>query len=216
MTTSRDTGKKNLLKVADLRNQSIGPDMKYQDIVSEWEASYYVIDNASKDSSLLYLQTNKDAPKEKVVSFDLANPDQGFTDHIPQDPNAVLASASIHDQDKLILVYSRDVKDEIYLHDLKSGERIERIGSDLIGTVGGLSGRREDDQLFFTFSNFVSPGQTFRYQFKKAQGDRLSLYRESKVEGISSEDFVTEQVFYESKDGTKVRAQLVSGSCLSW
>ena len=217
VTTSRDTGKKNLLKVADLRNQTIGPDMKYQELVTEWAASYYVIDNASEGSSLLFLQTNKNAPKEKVVTFDLANPDQGFTDHIAEDPNAVLSSASIHNQDKLILIYSRDVKDEIYLHDLKSGDRIERIGEDLIGTVGGLSGRREDDQLFFTFSNFVSPGQTYRYQFKKTQGERLSLYRESKVKGINSDDFVTEQVFYYSKDGTKVslRAHSLSGIWLN-
>ena len=69
----------------------------------------------------------------------------------------------MHGKDKLVLVYSRDVKDEIFLHDLSSGSRIKRIGADMVGTVGQLSGRKEDDEFWFSFSNFVSPGQIFRF-----------------------------------------------------
>ena len=67
--------------------------------------------------------------------------------------------------------------------------------------IQSISGRREDSELFYSFSSFISPGIIYRYDFKTMYH---SLYKETKVEGLKKDFFDVKQVFYESKDGTKV------------
>lgn len=97
-----------------------------------------------------------------VVTYDLSKPEEGFKDLIAEDPQAVLEGYHPTNNDLVVLSYSRDVKDELYLHEIKSGKRIKRIGEELIGTIGGLSGRRKHGEFFFQISSFLSPGTVYR------------------------------------------------------
>ncbi|KAA1076251.1 hypothetical protein PGT21_036362 [Puccinia graminis f. sp. tritici] len=201
LTTSKDTGRSNRLWVADLTSQPLSSEMKWQKIVNEFGNEYIF---AANDGSLLYFMTNKDAPKRKVVTYDLSKPEEGFKDLIPEDPQAVLEGYYPTNKEFTVLSYSRDVKDELYLHEIKSGKRIKRIGGDLIGTIGGLSGRRKHDEFFFQISSFLSPGTVYRYRFDRQEDQELVEFRKTLIPGFNSNDFVSKQVFYESKDGTKV------------
>jgi len=201
LTTSKDTGRSNRLWVADLSTQSLSSDMKWDKIVNEFGNEYVFVAN---DGSRLYFITNKDAPKRKVVTYDLSKPEEGFKDLIAEDPKAVLEGYHPTNNDLVVLSYSRDVKDELYLHEIKSGKRIKRIGEELIGTIGSLSGRREHGEFFFQISSFLSPGTVYRYRFDRSEDQALIEYRKTLLGGLNSSDFVSKQVFYQSKDGTKV------------
>jgi prolyl oligopeptidase len=73
--------------------------------------------------------------------------------------------------------------------------------------VQSMSGRREDSELFYSFSSFISPGIIYRYDFKTLSH---SVYKETQVEGLKKDFFDVYQVFYESKDGTKVPMFIIS------
>lgn len=134
---------------------------------------------------------------------------QGFKDLVPHNPDSPLTSLHVANDDALVLLYSVDVKDELYLHSLATGERIRRLGEGLIGSIDQIAGRREHGEFWFSMTSFTSPGTVYRFDFsdKDAAGKhegKEAVYREAKVEGIQPSDFVSEQVFYQSKDGTKV------------
>jgi len=117
----------------------------------------------ANDGPVLTLYSTKDALRGKLVTYDLSKPDQGMHTLVEEDKDGgVLKSVHVADNDKLILVYTRDVKDEMWLYDLKSGERRARIGAELVGTISSLVGRREDDDFFFQISGFVNPGEVYR------------------------------------------------------
>jgi len=210
MTQSRDTARSNLLWVADLEapeNREMGSGLKWTKVIDEW-GDYWA--DVANDGSKFYFYTNADdSPNYKVVTYDLAKPEQGFKDLVPHNPDSPLTSLHIAANDQLVLLYSVDVKDELYLHSLSTGERIKRLGEGLIGSIDQISGKREHDEMWFSMTSFTSPGTVYRYDFKddaalgKEKGKEV-VYREAKVEGIRPGDFVSEQVFYESKDGTRV------------
>ncbi|BGP47335.1 hypothetical protein JCM10450v2_003187 [Rhodotorula kratochvilovae] len=210
MTQSRDTARSNLLWIADLEapeNREIGTGLKWEKIINEW-AEYWA--DVGNDGSKFYFYTNaNDSPNYKVVTYDLARPEAGFTDLVPHNPDSPLTSLHIANNDALVLLYSVDVKDELYLHSLATGERIKRLGEGLIGSVDQISGKREHSEMWFSMTSFTSPGTVYRYDFKDdaelgKQAGKEAVYREAKVEGIQPGDFVSEQVFFESKDGTRV------------
>ncbi|GAA6012027.1 hypothetical protein JCM10207_005101, partial [Rhodosporidiobolus poonsookiae] len=144
----------------------------------------------------------------------------GFADLIAHNPSSPLTSAHLAAQDHLVLLYSVDVKDELYLHRLSDGSRIARLAAAAsgVGSVDGLAGRRRDRELWFSVSGFTSPGTVYRYDFssealegaERSEG-REWRWREAKVEGIRQDEFVSEQVFYPSKDGTRVPMFLTYG-----
>lgn len=201
LTTSKDTGRSNRLWVADLISQPLSSTMQWQKIVNEFGSEYLYLAN---DDNQFYFLTNKDAPKRKLVTYDLSKPEEGFQELIAEDPQAVLEGCYPTNRDFFVLCYSRDVKDELYLHEIKSGKLIQRIGEDLMGTIGGVTGRREHNEFFFYISGFLSPGAVYRYRFDRPEGQQLTEFRRTVLGELNPDDFVSKQVFYESKDGTRV------------
>ena len=207
MTQSRDTGRSNLLWIADLHekgNETLGPNLKWHKVVNEWGSFYGDVAN---DGTKFYLMTDaQDSPNNKIVTYDLAHPDRGFQDLVAHDAKSPLTSVHVADQDKLVLLYSVDVKDVLYLHDLKTGARIKRLGEGLMGSVDQIAGERKHDEMWFSMSGFTSPGTVYRYKFgdDDATANKEEVYREAKVDGIKADDYISEQVFFESKDGTRV------------
>ncbi|THU79419.1 hypothetical protein K435DRAFT_875474 [Dendrothele bispora CBS 962.96] len=116
-----------------------------------------------------------------------------------KDPNALLIAASIHAKDKLVLVYLRDARHEIHVHDLITGRPLRRILRDLVGQFM-VTGRRVDKDMFIFYSGFTSPGTVYRYRFDDER-DMCSLFRTIRIPGLDLDKFVTESVFYPSKDG---------------
>lgn len=97
------------------------------------------------------------------------------------------------------------VKDEIHVHSLKDGKFLKRVASDFVGTIS-VSGYRDQPWFFSTLTSFTTPGTIGQYRFdeKFKDEEKWLVYRTTQVKGLNSDDFISEQVWYDSADGTKI------------
>ncbi|KAG5649915.1 hypothetical protein H0H81_001511 [Sphagnurus paluster] len=197
--TMKDSSRKNLLWVAELEKNEIGPNIKWNKIINEFEDEYNLIAN---DGPLLYFKTNLDAPQYKLITIDISGEKPVTKDLIPEDKNANLVEVDYVNNQYFAIIYKRDVKDEIYLYS-KTGQQIQRLAPDFVGAAT-ISCRPKQPYLFVTLSGFNTPGTVGQYDFAAPEEQRWSIYRSVKVNGLVPDDFESKQVWYESKDGTKV------------
>lgn len=149
----------------------------------------------------LYLYTSVGAPRNRFVLVDPKAPmSKDWKDIIPEDPDGgVLTSVQFAGPDHLIAVYDRDASNHAYLY-TKDGEKVREIELPTYGTVG-FSTSRDNDEVFYSFSSFTYPSALYEYDIKTGKS---KLYHQTEIEGFNPDDYVTEQVFYTSNDGTKV------------
>jgi prolyl oligopeptidase len=189
ITTSESTTG-NELFVQDLAT----PNSKILPIKTGFESDQYVIDN---DGSKLIIETNFNAPNSKVVSVDAANPSfENWKDLIPETENSLNTSTG---GGKIFARYLVDVKTQIKQYDL-NGKLEREIELPGIGTASGFGGWRDDQDLYYTFTSFTYPPTIFKYNVASGQS---SEYERPAVK-FNPEDYETKQVFYTSKDGTKI------------
>lgn len=157
-------------------------------LIDCFEAQYYDIAN---DDTLFSFLTNKDAPKYKLVQVDLKEPSK-WVDLIPEDEKDVLESAVAVNGNQLIVSYLSDVKYALQVRDLKSGSLLHQVPID-IGSVTGISGRREDSMVFIGFTSFLTPG--IIYQCNLGDGTpEMKIFREINIPGFDRSEFVVDQV----------------------
>jgi prolyl oligopeptidase len=176
------------------------PDSKLALLFKGFDYEYGVIDNVG---SKILVSTNHGAPNNHIVSVDLANynPDMDMTKSwkvLVPETTSLLEGASTAGG-KLFLNYLQDVSTHIYQYTYEGVKELE-IPLPAIGTAGGFGGYRDDKEVFFTFTSFTYPPTIYRYDIATKKAVE---FRGSKVK-FNPNDFVTEQVFYPSKDGTKV------------
>jgi prolyl oligopeptidase len=174
------------------------PETVFTPIVAEiTDDRFQVVDNAGDKFLIL---TNQDAPNGRVVLYD---PATGWNDIVPETGDT-LSSASTQGG-KLFLIYARDVTSHPYVYSLE-GKMENAIALPGPGTAGGFGGRREDTSAFYAYSSFNYPSTIFRYDIATAES---SVFRESAIKDFKAADYETVQVFYSSKDGTRVPMFLV-------
>lgn len=181
----------NSLKVKDLSKA----DAPFKTIVDNFDNDYHVIDNIG--SSLL-VRTNKNAPRYQLVLIDPDKPEPANWKVILPQQDDLLQYVSIA-KDKIIAKYLKDVTSRLYVHDM-SGKLESEIKLPGLCTVGSFNSNKEDDIAFYTYSSFTEPTTIYKYNVKTGQSE---LYYKTKV-NFKSEDYETKQVFYNSKDGTKI------------
>jgi len=116
----------------------------------------------------------------------------------------VLSISTVIDHDKLVLQYTRDVKSVLNVHDLATGTFLYEIKIP-VGTVAGIIGHTKDSDLFIQFLSYLTPGTIYRYNFRvEDESERLTIFKQATVQSFDSSMFETKQVFYESKDGTRI------------
>lgn len=165
------------------------------ELLNEFDADYTFIGN---DGPLFYFTTDLDAPLGRVIAIDITSPDRSMWKELIPESSDVMQGVS--------LVYDRFAAS--YLHDASScvkildkiGGLVREISLPGIGTVLGFDGRKEDSEVFYLFTGFTTPGTIYRYDMET--GESAVLW-EPQV-GFSPDAYVTEQVFYRSKDGTRV------------
>lgn len=170
------------------------PNSKILPIKTGFDSDQYVIDN---DGSKLIIETNLNAPNSKVVWVEAASPYyENWKDLIPETENALRTSGG---GGKIFAQYLVDVKTQIKQYNLngKFEREIELPG---IGTAGGFWGWRDDKELYYTFTSFTFPSTIFKYEVASGKS---TLYYQPRVD-FNPEDYETKQVFYPSKDGTKI------------
>ncbi len=190
-STSESTSN-NRLYFKDL---SAGDDA-FTPIVEELESNYWVIDNLNDN---LLILTNKDAPNYRLISINTKKPQKEFWEEIIPETENVLESVS-HSGGKLVARYIKDASSLLKVFSTQ-GEHEYDIQLPTKGTVGGFSGEKDEDIAFYSFTSFTYPTTIFKFDFKTQKSE---VYRSPQVKGINPDDYETKQVFYESKDGTKI------------
>lgn len=164
-------------------------------LVDVLEASYNVIGN---DGSTLFVLTDLDAPRNKVIAIDLKNPDRANWKTLVPESKDVISSAS-YIGGKFVVNYMQDAKSVLAVF-AKDGSSLGHIALPGIGNVAGISGREDESEMFFSFTSFTYPTTNFRADL--ATG-KVEVFQAPKV-AFDPSVYETKQVFYTSKDGTKV------------
>ena len=169
----------------------------FQPIVSTIsDDSYGFIDNIG-DKFLV--QTNKNAPNGKVVLVDPKNPEETNWRTILPEKLEPLQNVDTGGE-KLFATYLKDVSTRLYVSSL-DGTLENEVELPTLGVTGGLGGERDEKVLFYTFTSFTFPPTIFRYEIATRKS---SLFRAADIPNFTPANYETEQVFYKSKDGTKV------------
>jgi prolyl oligopeptidase len=163
--------------------------------------SYGVVDNVG-DKFLVF--TDHKAPNGRVFLFDPKHPEEAnWKDVIPEKPEPLDFANTVGG--KLFVGYLKDVAARVYVYSL-NGKLENEITMPGPGTVGGFGGRGDDKFTFYTFTTFNFPPTIYKYDLATKQS---SIFRQPEIPGFKSSDFETSEVFYNSKDGTRVPMFLV-------
>jgi len=161
-----------------------------------FENDHHVIGNHGDH---LYVRTNYQAPRYRLVRIDLDKPDkEHWVDVIPEHEKNVLESVRLAGG-AILAVHLQDAYNVLHLYDLE-GTVLHQIELPGIGSIDGISARMEHDTAFYSFSSFDYPPAIFLYDIKNNQSGR---YYTTEVD-FDADRYETKQVFYESKDGTRV------------
>jgi len=164
------------------------------EIDKDFETEKYVIHS---EGDRLLLETNADAPNKRIVETTFQKPDiSTWKDVIPETENVLNASTG---GGYIFADYMIDAKTEIHQYDL-NGELVRKVELPGIGRVYGFGARMNESQLYYTFTSFTYPSTIFKYDIENGTSE---LYEKPEID-FDPEKYETKQVFYTSKDGTKV------------
>jgi prolyl oligopeptidase len=191
ITVQRGTDPKNRIFYKDL----IDPNSKVIELLDKADAQYSFLDN---DGPTLWFRTDLDAPLGRIIAIDTSKgPPWRVKELVPQS-NDKLEGVSVVG-DRFVAVYLHDAHSAIKLLKL-DGSADGEIALPGLGTAGGFGGKRKDRETFYSFTSFTTPTSIFRYNFDKRASEPLF---QPKVK-FNPSDYTTEQVFYNSADGTRV------------
>jgi prolyl oligopeptidase len=181
----------NELYVQDLRRGN----GKLVQIVNNFDNDHNVVDN---DGDRLIIQTNLNATNTRIVSVDAKDPrPENWKDLVPETENTIQNVAT--SGKRLFVNYLKDASTLIVQFDY-NGKKERNIELPAIGTASGFSGKRHETEVYYSFTSFTYPTTIFKYDVKSGKS---VLYQKPDVD-FNPEDYETKQVFYTSKDGTKV------------
>ena len=163
-------------------------------ILETTESDTQVLDNSG---STLYLQTNLNAPNQKIITVDAKNPTpENWIDFIPETENVLQPTTGAG---YLFANYMVNAVSKVLQYDL-NGNLIREIVLPGIGTATGFGGKTQLEELYFSFTNYNTPNAIYKFSPKDGT---YNLYRKSAID-FNSELYTSQQVFYASKDGTKI------------
>ena len=170
------------------------PNSKIVNVVNNFNSDNNVIDNVG---SKLYIATDLNAPNQRVVTVDAANPKpENWKDFIPETENVLSVNTGAG---YIFANYMKDAVSQIKQFDY-DGKMLREIKLPGVGSAGGFSGKKEDTELYYSFTNYITPGTIYAFNPKAGISKE---YQKPKVD-FKSDEYESKQVFYTSKDGTKV------------
>ena len=181
----------NGVDLIDLTN----PSAPRQPLFAAWDALYTVIGNLG---DTFYVQTTAAAPRGRIIAVDVRRPQREYWREVVPQSEAKLESSSLVGG-RLVVTYVRDAHGVAMIYGT-DGKLIGDVALPGLGSVGGFPGNAEDGETFFSYTDYLRPGQIWRLD---AGSNRATLLREPKLPADTSR-YVTEQLFYPSRDGTRV------------
>src|SRR5437016_6246854 len=164
-------------------------------LLDDFDASYAFVGN---DGPVFYFLTDLDAPRKRVIAIDTRHPERGrWRELIPQGQDVLEGVQIIHDT--FVANYMHDASSRLRLFAL-DGRTLKDLELPTLGSIGSISGERQDDEMFYAFTSFLYPTTIFRYDFKSGA---TSVFKAPTIDFDPSR-YETKQVFYTSKDGTRV------------
>lgn len=170
------------------------PDAKLVTILDDTDSDTSVIDN---EGSKLFLVTNRNAPNKKVVVADASNPTpEHWTDLIPETENVLTVGTG---GGYFFAEYMVDAISKVFQYDYQ-GKLIREVNLPGVGSASGFGGKKEEKEFYFSFTNYNTPGSSYKFNVETGEYEQ---YWKPQID-FNPEDYESEQVFYTSKDGTKV------------
>ncbi len=180
----------NKLFIKDLSK----PNSALVTILNHTNSDTYIIENVG---SKLYLVTNFGAPNKKIVTVDAANPiPENWVDFIPETTNVLSPNKG---GGYFFTEYMVDAISKVYQYNYE-GELIREITLPGVGTANGFGGKKEEKEFYFSFTNYNTPTSSYKYNVETGT---YSLYWQPEID-FESNNYTSKQVFYTSKDGTKI------------
>lgn len=177
----------NELYIRDLKNKT--------DFIPIQKGYTYNTDFVESKGDIIYALTDKDAPNKRLVKFDIKNPDV-WTNVIPESENVLTVSTG---GGYIFAKYMKDAVSSVRQLDY-NGKLIRTIELPGVGTASGFSGKEEEKELYFSYTNYITPGTIYKFNADSGKSD---VYQKPNVK-FNPENYVSEQVFYTSKDGTRI------------
>lgn len=185
-------------------NSTTGNELYYKDLskpnspivnlINNFDNNHNIIDNSG---TTFFMETNYKAPNNRVVSFNINDKDpKNWKNFIAETENVLNATTG---GGYVFANYMKDAISYVLQYDM-TGMMVREIRLPSVGTAGGFGGKKKDVVLYYSFSNYITPGATYSFDAKTGVS---KLYQKPNVD-FNSEAYESKQVFYTSKDGTKV------------
>ncbi len=191
ITASEGTDPRNRVLYKELSR----PDAPVTELLMEFDAEYSFIDN---DGPVFWFKTDLDAPRSRVIAIDIRRPGREHWREVIPEAGETLTSVSVVGE-RFLCSYLKDARSLVRVHTLDG--RYERdVDLPGIGSASGFRGRRHDTETFYTFTSFTVPGTVYRYDIARGVS---TVWRRPDVD-FDSDAYETRQVFFTSRDGTRV------------
>jgi len=163
-------------------------------LVADMKNTYNVID---VDDQNFYILTDKDAPTSKIVIAPIADPaPSNWKPFVDAKPEVLTASSA---GGFIFCSYLKDAVSKIYQFD-KTGKQVREVQLPGLGTADGFGAKKEEKELYFVFTSYTNPATIYKLNIESGASE---IYKQSKVQ-FKPEDYESKQIFYTSKDGTKI------------
>ena len=163
-------------------------------VVEDTKSDNSIIENVG---SKLFIVTDRDAPNTKIVTVDASNPSiENWVDFIPETENVLSPNTG---GGYFFAEYMVDALSKILQYDY-DGKLIREVKLPGLGSASGFGGKKKDKEFYFSFTNYIIPGSSYKYNVETGE---YQSYWKPEID-FNPEDYESNQVFYESKDGTKV------------
>jgi len=170
------------------------PNAPLVEILGHTNSDSNIIENVG---SKLYIMTNLNAPNQKIVTVDASNPTpDNWEDFIPETENVLSPSTG---GGYFFAEYMVNAVSKVLQYDY-NGKLVREVKLPGVGSAGGFGAKKEDKELYYSFTNYVTPGSIYKYNIENGTSE---LYRKPNID-FNPENYESKQVFYLSKDGTKV------------
>ncbi|TRO48291.1 S9 family peptidase, partial [Candidatus Bathyarchaeota archaeon] len=167
----------------------------FTELLYEFDAIYTFVDN---EGDTFYFMTDLDAPMGRVISVDLNAPErENWREVVGETSDSLRAVSMVGDM--FIATYVHDAYSRVKVYAMDGGY-VRDVKLPGLGNVMGFEGEQGDPETFYMFMSHIDPGAVYRYD---VEADETKVFRRPKLQ-YDSEDYSTEQVFYASKDGTRV------------
>ncbi|MEH6764360.1 MAG: prolyl oligopeptidase family serine peptidase [Aequorivita antarctica] len=180
----------NKLFIKDLTK----PDSKFVTILNDIDSDTFIMENVG---SKLYIVTNRNAPNKKIVTVDAENPTpDNWKEFLPETENVLSANTG---GGNIFANYMVDAVSKVMQYDY-DGKLIREIKLPGVGSAGGFGTKEEEKELYYSFTNYVTPGSIYKYDIASGASE---LHIKPEID-FNPENYESHQVFYTSKDGTKI------------